>query len=212
VKRVALALLCACLFACTTPLERGERRYQQGDPLAALAIWRGVESDAFEYDAAQRRIDEADALEELRPIDGGHETHARDHIAHGHVHRALPLMLLADDLVGGAQHDPVDRVEAGGAGVVALEGRHLLVRHAGHLGDGDVLHPLVLGVREPRDAEDRQLAELRRELLLGQDARAEHDERAKVRLGVRHHAKNIQLHRYGSQGRTGFARGRLRTN
>ena len=50
---------------------------------------------------AQHRIDEAHALEELRPIDGGHQAHARDHVAHGHVHRALPLMLRADDLVGG---------------------------------------------------------------------------------------------------------------
>jgi hypothetical protein len=50
---------------------------------------------------AQRRIDETDALEELRPIDGGHETHAGDHVAHRHIARALPLMLLADDLVRG---------------------------------------------------------------------------------------------------------------
>jgi len=60
VKRVALGLLCAGLFACTTPLERGERRYQEGDPLAALAIWRGIDSDAFEYEAARRRVDEVE--------------------------------------------------------------------------------------------------------------------------------------------------------
>ena len=59
-RRVALALLGASLFACTTPLERGERRYQEGDPLAALAIWRGIGSDAFEYDAARRRVDEVE--------------------------------------------------------------------------------------------------------------------------------------------------------
>ena len=50
---------------------------------------------------AQRRIDETDALEELRPIDGGHQAHAGDRVSDRHVHRALPLMLLADQLVGG---------------------------------------------------------------------------------------------------------------
>jgi tetratricopeptide (TPR) repeat protein len=60
VRSLALALLCTSLLACTTPLERGERRYQEGDPLAALAIWRGIESDAFEYEAARRRVDEVE--------------------------------------------------------------------------------------------------------------------------------------------------------
>ena len=59
-RRLALALLCASLLACTTPLELGERRYQAGDPLAALAIWRGIESDAFEYESARRRVDEVE--------------------------------------------------------------------------------------------------------------------------------------------------------
>jgi len=60
VRRLEALLLCAGLLACTTPLELGERRYQAGDPLAALAIWRGIESDAFEYDGARRRIDEVE--------------------------------------------------------------------------------------------------------------------------------------------------------
>jgi len=51
-----LAALCLGLWACTTPLELGERRYQEGDPLAALAVWRGIQSDQFEYEAAQERI------------------------------------------------------------------------------------------------------------------------------------------------------------
>jgi len=60
VRRAALGLLVSLALACTTPLELGERRYQDGDPLAALAIWRGVESDQFEYEAAQRRIGEVE--------------------------------------------------------------------------------------------------------------------------------------------------------
>jgi Tfp pilus assembly protein PilF len=57
-------LLTACaaslLLACTTPLELGERRYQEGDPLAALAVWRGIRSDQFEHEAAQQRIREVE--------------------------------------------------------------------------------------------------------------------------------------------------------
>ena len=42
----------------------------------------------------------ADAFEEFRPVDHRDQTHARDHVADGHVHRALALELLANDLVG----------------------------------------------------------------------------------------------------------------
>lgn len=44
------------LAACTTPLELGERRYQEGDRLAALETWRAVRSDNVRYEAAQKRI------------------------------------------------------------------------------------------------------------------------------------------------------------
>ena len=46
-------------------------------------------------------VDEADALDELRPVEPRDEAHARDHIADGHVHRCLALMLEADHLFGG---------------------------------------------------------------------------------------------------------------
>jgi tetratricopeptide (TPR) repeat protein len=54
------ATAAACLVACTTPLEIGERRYREGEPLAALGIWRAIDDDAFEYAAAQRRIAEVE--------------------------------------------------------------------------------------------------------------------------------------------------------
>jgi len=60
-RRLAAGLIASIsVAACTTPLELGERRYQEGDPLAALSIWRGVKSDQFEYDAAQARIGEVE--------------------------------------------------------------------------------------------------------------------------------------------------------
>ncbi len=48
----------------------------------------------------QHGVDQADALEELLPVERGHEAHARDHVADGDVHRGLPLVLDADDVVG----------------------------------------------------------------------------------------------------------------
>lgn len=56
----ALGLVACLVMACTTPLELGERRYQEGDPLAALGVWRGIQSDQFEYEAAQGRIREVE--------------------------------------------------------------------------------------------------------------------------------------------------------
>lgn len=48
------------LAACTTPLELGERRYREGDRLAALEVWRNVRGDSPYYDAAQSRIAEVE--------------------------------------------------------------------------------------------------------------------------------------------------------
>ena len=57
----ALAAVCllgsALAAACTTPLELGERRYREGDQLAALEIWRGVPPSATYYPKVRRRID-----------------------------------------------------------------------------------------------------------------------------------------------------------
>ena len=49
----------------------------------------------------QDRIDEADALEQVRPVDGGYRAHARDHVANGDARRALALVLVANDRVRG---------------------------------------------------------------------------------------------------------------
>ena len=48
----------------------------------------------------QHRIDEADALDQLLPIDDRHQAHARDDVADCHVDSALPPMLLLDNVVG----------------------------------------------------------------------------------------------------------------
>ena len=50
---VAAALLAA---ACSSPAERGERLYREGDRLGALEIWRAIPENARAYPAVQQRI------------------------------------------------------------------------------------------------------------------------------------------------------------
>jgi tetratricopeptide (TPR) repeat protein len=66
VSRALSLLLLLALTACINPLELGERRYREGDRLAALESWRSVRSDSLYYEAVQRRIrDVEDELEQL---------------------------------------------------------------------------------------------------------------------------------------------------
>ena len=65
-------------------------------PVAGGEVHRGIVAARSEH-----LVDQADALEELRPVERGHQPHAHDDVPHGHVHRGLPLLLDQDDLVGG---------------------------------------------------------------------------------------------------------------
>ena len=49
---------------------------------------------------AQRVVDQADALEELRPVDVRHQPHAGDDVAHRDVRCALALVLFLEQLFG----------------------------------------------------------------------------------------------------------------
>jgi len=60
VIRTLSLLLLLILTSCTTPLELGERRYREGDRVAALEIWRGVDRNSLYYGAVQRRIKEVE--------------------------------------------------------------------------------------------------------------------------------------------------------
>ena len=53
-------------------------------------------------------VDEADAFDELGPVEPRDEAHARDHVSDRHVHRRLALVLEADHLLGGG---PLGREE-----------------------------------------------------------------------------------------------------
>ncbi len=49
-----VALLAA--LGCAQPLAQGERRYQEGDRLGALEVWRQVPAGSTQHDSVQRRI------------------------------------------------------------------------------------------------------------------------------------------------------------
>ena len=51
--------------------------------------------------SAENLIHQADAFKKIGPLEGGHQAHAGDDVAHRHVHGRLQLVLLADDIVRG---------------------------------------------------------------------------------------------------------------
>ena len=60
--RPAAAVLLACVLAgCATPLQQGERLYQEGDRLGALEVWRGVPGDSPDAEQVRARIGELEA-------------------------------------------------------------------------------------------------------------------------------------------------------
>jgi tetratricopeptide (TPR) repeat protein len=100
VSRLAVLLLTTTLLACATKLELGERRYREGEPLAALAIWRGVEDDDFEYEAAQRRV--ADVEQEFGQLVRYYKKRAvyyeeRERLAESVLNYRLALKLQQED-------------------------------------------------------------------------------------------------------------------
>ncbi|HTF33472.1 MAG TPA: hypothetical protein VK714_07185 [Myxococcota bacterium] len=59
-KRLAALLAALVLVSCTTPLERGEQLYREGDRLGALEVWRKVPPDSLQREAARKRIAEVE--------------------------------------------------------------------------------------------------------------------------------------------------------
>lgn len=57
---VLVAALTATSLACATTLERGESRYQQGDRIGALELWRSIPADGHDAETARRRIAEVE--------------------------------------------------------------------------------------------------------------------------------------------------------
>ncbi len=65
-SRALSLLLLLALVSCINSLELGERRYREGDRVAALESWRSVGSDSLYHEAIQSRIAEVEnELEQL---------------------------------------------------------------------------------------------------------------------------------------------------
>jgi tetratricopeptide (TPR) repeat protein len=97
----ALAGALLLVAACTTPLELGERRYQEGDRLAALRIWRAVPQDSSEYARAQRRIADVESEFERLVVQykqRGRYFEQRDRLAESILNYRLALELQPGDL------------------------------------------------------------------------------------------------------------------
>ena len=59
-RRLALLCIALLLASCTTPLQRGEKLYREGDRLGAIEAWRQIPPDSLQYDAARQRIAEVE--------------------------------------------------------------------------------------------------------------------------------------------------------
>jgi tetratricopeptide (TPR) repeat protein len=100
VSRALFLLLLLTLVSCTNPLELGDRRYREGDRVAALESWRSVRSDSLYYETIQRRIrDVEDELEQLvvlfKKRGGYYERKGR--LAESVLNYRLALKLQPDD-------------------------------------------------------------------------------------------------------------------
>jgi len=169
VSRALSLLLLLTLASCINPLELGERRYREGDRLAALESWRSVGSNSLYHEATQRRITEVeDELEQLvvlfKKRGGYYERKGR--LAESVLNYRLALKLQPDD------RPTLDRVqslvrslaslsvEARAAYVESFEGDDLVAARS-HLADLRRLDPF-----DPELAiDERQLEDtLRREV------------------------------------------------
>ncbi len=99
-ERAALTLTLCLGLGCTTAMELGERRYREGDRLAALETWRGIRPDHFSYERAQDRI--ALVQEEFEALVVRYRKRAayyerRERLAESVLNYRLALKLQPDD-------------------------------------------------------------------------------------------------------------------
>jgi tetratricopeptide (TPR) repeat protein len=57
----ALAAAALAAIACTSPVEKGERLYREGDRLGALELWRAIPANARAYPSVKQRIEVVEA-------------------------------------------------------------------------------------------------------------------------------------------------------
>lgn len=99
-RLLVTAGLLAVLASCTTPLERGEGLYREGDRLGALEIWRDVPEDAGDYEKVQSRIQVVEAEFERLVVQykqRGRYYEGKGRLAESILNYRLALKLQPDD-------------------------------------------------------------------------------------------------------------------
>lgn len=100
-KRGLFAALACTLFACTTPLQQGERLYREGDRLAALEAWRAIPSDAPDAAKVRTRIEVVEAEFERLVVQykqRGRYYEAKERLAESILNYRLALKLQPADI------------------------------------------------------------------------------------------------------------------
>ena len=162
-RRATQAACALLLAACTTPLELGERRYREGDRIAALEIWRAVPEDSGDHARVQKRIGEVEAEFERLVVQYKQRARyfeQRDRLAESILSYRLALELQPGD-VGTLDH--VQSI----ARVLASRKRELRADYAAAVATGDLAraHELLSRLRtlDPIDpdleTDNRQFAE-----------------------------------------------------
>ncbi len=99
-RAARVATLALLLAGCTTPLERGERLYRQGDRLGALESWRAVPETASDHAGVQKRIEVVEAEFERLVVQykqRGRYYEERGRLAESILNYRLALKLQRDD-------------------------------------------------------------------------------------------------------------------
>jgi tetratricopeptide (TPR) repeat protein len=99
-RAAGVATLTLLLAACTTPLERGERLYRQGDGLGALESWRAVPETASDHAKVRKRIEVVETEFERLVVQykqRGRYYEERGRLAESILNYRLALKLQRDD-------------------------------------------------------------------------------------------------------------------
>ena len=162
-RRAQQAVCALLLAACTTPLELGERRYREGDRIAALEIWRAVPEDSGDHARVRTRIGEVEAEFERLVVQYKQRARyfeRRDRLAESILSYRLALELQPGDV------GTLDHVQSL-ARVLASRKRELRADYAAAVATGDLAraHELLSRLRtlDPIDpdleTDNRQFAE-----------------------------------------------------
>jgi tetratricopeptide (TPR) repeat protein len=135
-RTAARALAGAALLAaaCSTPVERGERLYREGDRLGALEIWRSIPQNARAYPAVQQRIPMVEAEFErlvVRYQQRARYYESKGRLAESILNDRLALELQPDDAV------TLSRVQAM-ARVLAARKAELMKQYRASFAAGDL--------------------------------------------------------------------------